>query len=226
MALSREALGDGYVGQLGYASEEDMRLLSEHVRARPGARILDLCCGTGGMAAWAGRETGATTVGVDCSLVGLRLARLQGAGLGDIVAGDVSRLPFADGSFDGIVCLDGFSYTPGAMAWEAIRVLRPGGRFALLVSLPGDGTDEMVRSLREVGFTEVRLEERSANSQPVMARWLEAFERHAAAHIAEVGERYHRSLTGEIRALLEGYRAGAAVRVLVDAERPRVSGAA
>jgi SAM-dependent methyltransferase len=223
-ALSREALGNGYVGQLGYASEEDLQLLSERVGAGPGSRILDLCCGTAGVAASIGRMTGAEVIGVDCSLVGLRLARVQHVDLSN-VAGDVSRLPFADRSFDGIVCLDGFSYTPGAMAWEAIRVLRPGGRLVFLVSLPGEGVGEMASSLREVGFTDVRSEERSTVSEPLMAGWLASFERHAAQHAIEVGARYHESLAGEIRRLLDGYRAGTAVRVLLDAERPRVPGA-
>lgn len=224
-ALSRDALGIGYVGQLGYASEEEVRLLSKRVSAGPGSRILELCCGSAGVAAWVGRMTGAEVIGVDCSVVGLRLAELHGAGVAGLAAGDVSRLPFADNSFDGIVCLDGFSYTPGAMAWEAIRVLRPGGRLALLVSLPSEGIGEMASSLREVGFTDVQSEDRSTAAEPLMAAWLASFERHASLHIIEIGERYHDALTGEIRRLLEGYRAGTAVRVLLDAERPRVPGA-
>lgn len=222
-ALSREALGQGYVGQLGYASEEELRLLSERAAAGPGSRLLELCCGTAGVGAWVRRTTGAEAIGLDCSVAGLRLALLQNANPGN-VAGDVSRLPFADCSFDGIVCLDGFSYTPGAMAWEAIRVLRPGGRLAFLVSLPREGIREMAWLLREAGFTDVRFEDHTTASEPLLAAWLASFKRHAPQHIAEVGQRYHESLTGEIRRLLEGYRARTAVRVLLDAERPRAPG--
>lgn len=225
-ALSREALGNGYVGQLGYASEDDLQRLAERVRARPGTRILDLCCGTAGVADWVGRVTGAEVVGIDCSAVGLRLARSHRAGPAALALGDVSRLPFADGSFDGISCLDGFSYTPGAMAWEAIRVLRPGGRLAFLVSLPGEGTLGMARSLREVGFTDVQFEDRSETAEPLMAAWLAAFERRAAIPyrrgwraLPPLPDRRNQPAT-------QGLPLWGAVRVLINAERPRVTGAA
>jgi SAM-dependent methyltransferase/uncharacterized protein YbaR (Trm112 family) len=47
------------------------------------------------------------------------------------VAGDVHRLPFADDSFDAVVCLNAFEHyrDPRQAAAEVRRVLRPGGKF-------------------------------------------------------------------------------------------------
>jgi demethylmenaquinone methyltransferase/2-methoxy-6-polyprenyl-1,4-benzoquinol methylase len=72
-----------------------------------------------------------------------------------LLQADCSRLPFADGSFDGLVCgyaLRNFSDLPGALA-ETARVLRPGGRIALLeVDAP---TSAVLRTGYDVWFTKV-----------------------------------------------------------------------
>lgn len=215
-ALSREVLGEGYLGQLGYAGLDELHQLARRAGAAPGARLLDLCCGTGGFGAWIARATAAEVVGVDASSVAIRL----GPSLLPRAVADVDRLPFIDRCFDGIVCLDGFSYALPALAWEAIRVLRPGGRIAILVSLPRGGVEEIRVALAETGFAAIVLEDRTAAAVPLMEDWLAAFKRHALAHIAEVGERYHRSLTGEIERLLRDYATGRAIRALVTATRP------
>jgi demethylmenaquinone methyltransferase/2-methoxy-6-polyprenyl-1,4-benzoquinol methylase len=99
------------------------------LRLPGGARILDLACGTGDLC----REleaSGYRAVGVDFSH-GMLLAARTSAPL---VEADVLRLPVADASTDGVTCgfamrnvisLEGFFS-------EAARVVRPGGRVALL----------------------------------------------------------------------------------------------
>ncbi|MBA2448094.1 MAG: class I SAM-dependent methyltransferase, partial [Chloroflexi bacterium] len=49
------------------------------------------------------------------------------------LVGDAHRLPFADATFDAIVCTEVFEHLlePTAAAAEMIRVLRPGGRLVL-----------------------------------------------------------------------------------------------
>ncbi|MEO6029624.1 MAG: ubiquinone/menaquinone biosynthesis methyltransferase [Candidatus Binatia bacterium] len=98
----------------------------------PGARVLDLACGSGDLTA-AARAAGARVVGLDVSAGMLEAARARQ--LGDVlVRGDALALPLADGSMDAVVsgfALRNFVDLAAAFA-EVARVLRPGGRLALL----------------------------------------------------------------------------------------------
>lgn len=103
----------------------------------PGSTVLDLACGTGDLC----RELAAAgyrPVGVDRSGGMLASARAGGAPL---VRGDGLRLPIAVGAVAGIVCgfaLRNFLALEPFFA-ECARVLRPGGRVALLeVSQPSN----------------------------------------------------------------------------------------
>lgn len=93
-------------------------------------RVLDLCCGTGVVAA-AMAARGAVVTGLDFSAAMLEQARLRHPGL-RFDEGDAEALPFADGSFDAVVSNFGIHHVPrpGAALAEVKRVLRPGGRLA------------------------------------------------------------------------------------------------
>jgi ubiquinone/menaquinone biosynthesis C-methylase UbiE len=95
-----------------------------------GMQVLDLCCGTGVVAA-ATAACGAVVTGLDFSSAMLEQAQLRHPGL-RFDEGDAEALPFADGSFDAVVSNFGIHHLPrpeAALA-EVKRVLRPGGRFA------------------------------------------------------------------------------------------------
>lgn len=104
------------------------------------ARVLDLCTGTGDLAL-AAVEHGPrrTVVGVDFAAAMLRLARDKAAGRGlsgslRFVRGDATRIPLADACCDAATIGFGIRNVedpPGALA-EIARVLRPGGRLAIL----------------------------------------------------------------------------------------------
>ncbi|HXY27815.1 MAG TPA: ubiquinone/menaquinone biosynthesis methyltransferase, partial [Acidimicrobiales bacterium] len=94
-----------------------------------GARVLDLACGTGDLSRLA-RRAGYRVVGADLS-AGMLAANGTATPL---VEADGSRLPFATGAFDGLVCgyaLRNFTDLEATLA-ECARVLRPGGRLAVL----------------------------------------------------------------------------------------------
>ncbi len=101
--------------------------------------ILDVGCGTGEITArLAGLYAGASIVGVDLIERHLDLARRRCVPFRERVsfrAADAFALPFADETFDLVVCRHMLQAVPrpqDAVA-EMVRVLRPGGRLHLLV---------------------------------------------------------------------------------------------
>lgn len=105
-------------------------------RVRHGQRVLDVACGTGVLARAALERVGASgkVVGVDPDPGMLAVAeRLNGEI--DWRAGTAEALPCEDGAFDSVVSQFGmmfFTDRVGAVT-EVIRVLEPGGRFAIAV---------------------------------------------------------------------------------------------
>jgi SAM-dependent methyltransferase len=119
----------------------------------PGARVLDLGCGSGRHTAAAYRRPGARVVGVDLARGDLAAARQRlqlhdrldahGRGRWDLCAGNALRLPFADGCFDLVVCAEVLEHVraDGGVLTEIARVLRPGGELA--VSVPRRGPERL-----------------------------------------------------------------------------------
>ena len=73
--------------------------------ADPGRLILDVGCGDGAISADLAARTGAEVVGTDLAVKRVRFARGH-ASAGRFTQGSVYDLPFADGSFDTVVCTD------------------------------------------------------------------------------------------------------------------------
>jgi demethylmenaquinone methyltransferase/2-methoxy-6-polyprenyl-1,4-benzoquinol methylase len=111
----------------------------EELRLGPGARVLDLCTGTGDLAVAALRaQPAASVIGIDFAAEMLRLAsrkmtsrRLSAVRL---VRGDGTRIPLADATCDAATIGFGIRNVvdPAAALAELARVLRPGGRLAIL----------------------------------------------------------------------------------------------
>ena len=95
----------------------------------PGVRLLDIACGSG-FAANVAHGCGATVAGLDASeaLVAIATARTS---TGDFRVGDMSQLPFPDGSFDIATSFNGIWKGCDAALHEARRVLTPDGRIGL-----------------------------------------------------------------------------------------------
>jgi len=103
-----------------------------------GDRVLDACCGTGDLALAAWARGAGEVVGLDFSERMLERARLKGPGI-EWVQGDVLALPFDDGSFDVVTVGFGIRNVDDLEAGmrELRRVLRPGGRIAILeITMP------------------------------------------------------------------------------------------
>ena len=99
----------------------------------PGDRVLDACCGTGDLAIAAQRRGAAEVVGLDFSEEMLERARRKAPEL-EWVRGDALALPFGDSSFDAATVGFGVRNVDDLEAGirELRRVLRPGGRLAIL----------------------------------------------------------------------------------------------
>jgi len=108
------------------------RRLTVEAVVQPGDRVLDACCGTGDLAVAAEREGGIVT-GLDFSPAMLERARRKSDTV-EWVEGDLLALPFDDGSFDAATVGFGVRNVADleAALCELRRVLRPGGRLAIL----------------------------------------------------------------------------------------------
>jgi len=103
--------------------------------ARPGARVLDICCGTGDLTlALAARANGKTVFGSDFCHPMLLEARRKVRERCALFEADALKLPLADGSLDLITVAFGLrnfaNYQEGLL--EMRRVLKPGGAAAIL----------------------------------------------------------------------------------------------
>lgn len=119
------------------------------LRFRPGARALDVACGTGNVAIPLARR-GAVVTGVDIAPNLLDQARRRAAAEGLTVSfdeGDAEDLPYADASFDVVTTMFGamFAPRPEMVATELARVLKPGGLLAMANWNPGGFTGQMFK---------------------------------------------------------------------------------
>jgi ubiquinone/menaquinone biosynthesis C-methylase UbiE len=103
------------------------------LHVKPGARLLDVGCGTGhdtrALATAAGPE--GVAIGIDASAVMLKAARTRG---GSYLQADARILPYDGGAFDGTRIDRVLQHVagPGEAVGELVRVTRSGGRMVAI----------------------------------------------------------------------------------------------
>jgi len=112
--------------------DQRWRRLTARAVVSPGDRVLDACCGTGDLAL-AARAAGGEVTGLDFSERMLERARRKAPEL-EWVRGDMLELPFPGESFDAATVGFGVRNVTDLERGlaELRRVLRPGGRLAIL----------------------------------------------------------------------------------------------
>jgi SAM-dependent methyltransferase len=113
----------------------------ERLEIRPGDRLLDAGCGEG-RHSFGSLDRGARVYGLDLDRAsldrasGALRARAKEVGTtGVMLHGNAFRLPFADASFDQVICSEVMEHVHDfrAAARELARVVKPGGRVAVTI---------------------------------------------------------------------------------------------
>ncbi len=176
-----------------------------------GSTVLDLACGTGDFLRDIGRA-GHRAVGMDLSW-GMLTANRSGAPL---VQCDATHLPLAGAAVDGVTCgyaLRNFTDLPAAFG-ELARVVRPGGRIALLEVAEPEHT--LLRAGHRVWFRHAVPRIGAVLSDPAAYRYLPAStaylpptdELRALLREAGFSAVNRRALSGGLSQLLTATRAG------------------
>ncbi len=130
-------------GFTGPGMAEEVRIARLLMGLSRGDTVLDVACGPGNFSREFARDAGedGLVVGVDGSRTMLERGaeELRESGIGNLalLRGDATALPFADGTFDGVCCFAAIHLfaDPQVALDEMTRVLRPGGRIALMASV-------------------------------------------------------------------------------------------
>jgi SAM-dependent methyltransferase len=133
--VRREAFGVD-VGQNSWLTVDELERFGKLLGLGPSLRLLDVACGSGGPTLHLAQMAGCEAVGVElygeAVEYGNRVAAVAALERQvTFVCADASdRLPFADGSFEAILCIDAICHLPGRsrVLAEWSRLLRPGGR--------------------------------------------------------------------------------------------------
>jgi SAM-dependent methyltransferase len=126
------------MGLTGPSTAEEHRMALEAMAIEPGDRVLDVACGPGNFTRdFAAAASDGLVVGIDASAPMLATAaRETDAENVAYLRADACALPFRDGSFEAVCCFAALYLieNPILALEEAVRVLAPGGRLALLSS--------------------------------------------------------------------------------------------
>jgi SAM-dependent methyltransferase len=128
-----------FMGAMGPGATNERAIAIEMLELADRDTVLDVGCGPGNFTrAFAEEVPGGLVVGLDASGPMLvRAVEETAAANVEYVRGDASDLPFKDASFDAVCCFAALYLIddPVGAIDEMVRVLKPGGRLALLSSV-------------------------------------------------------------------------------------------
>jgi ubiquinone/menaquinone biosynthesis C-methylase UbiE len=202
------------IGQNSWMTADEYDRFISWLRLLPGDHALEVASGSGGPALYLAQQANCHVTGIDANESGVKTANASAAQartrVSFAVADANAELPFADETFDALVCIDSLNHFPERLnvfrEWR--RVLRAGGRavFTDPVVITGPVTnDELaLRSsiglflfvpqginnqlIAEAGLRLIEQEDVSENAASVAGRWRDARERHRDKLIKMEGE--------------------------------------
>lgn len=212
-AVREETFGRD-IGQNSWLTVDEYDRFISWLKLLPGDHALEVASGSGGPARYLGCKTNCHVTGIDENESGVATATKNSSQTRTRVEFKVAdanaELPFADKTFDALVCIDSMNHFPDRQnvfrEWR--RVLRSGGRavFTDPVVITGPVTnDELaLRSsvglflfvppgvneqlIESAGLNLVQTEDVSENAALVSGRWHDARQRHQDDLIRIEGE--------------------------------------
>ncbi|HEY6572566.1 MAG TPA: class I SAM-dependent methyltransferase [Candidatus Eisenbacteria bacterium] len=204
-AIRKETFGVD-IGQNSWVTVDEYDRLLPWLELSAEHHALEIASGSGGPARYLARTMGCRVTGIDSNESAVATASEMGSKSAEAplvefrVADATAPLPFEEGHFDGLLCIDSMNHFPDRLAvfreWH--RVLRPGRRalFTDPVVITGPVTnDELAlrssiglflfvppdineRMIEQAGFRLLRQEDVTGNAALVAGRWHEARRAH------------------------------------------------
>lgn len=229
LATVRRETYDEDIGQNSWLSVAELRGFIEWMDVTAHSRVLEVACGSGGPACYVVLKTGCHLTGVDTNPEGVANARSHAASLGlsdrtTFIEADADKpLPFADSTFDALICVDALNHLQDRRAVLAdwFRVLSPGASLTFtdpVVVTGGLSNSELARRasigfflfvapgyterlLGEAGFRLLRVSDGSDAAAEVSARWRAARVRLRSEIVAIEGEERFEGLQDFLQAV-------------------------
>lgn len=247
--IRREVYGED-IGQQGWRSLDEQTIIANLILESSPCDVLDIACGSGGPSLSLVNQTGCRLTGVDVEVTGIERAGQQAMAQGLShrarfeIADCSERLPYPDGAFDVVVCIDAVLHLKDRFAalvdWA--RLLRPQGCViftdAAVVtgsisieelnirasqgpfSLVPPGLNE--EAVRASGLVLRRSEDRTRATAEIAARWHVARERRAVDLHKEEGEEWFTRRQRFLAMTAELAVSGRLSRFLYIADRPAI----
>jgi len=138
-AFTYNAAADAYDAAANSFWDRFGRMTIQRLALKPGARVLDVCCGSGASAIPAAEAVGpaGTVLAVDLAERMLELGRRKAGNRGlqnlQFRVGDMLNLGLQPSEFDAVVCVFGIFFVPdmAAAVRELWKLVRPGGQLAV-----------------------------------------------------------------------------------------------
>jgi len=203
------------IGQNSWITTDEYDTFYSWLTLSAGDHVLEIASGSGGPALYLSRKFKYQITGIDINEEGIKTANQQALDMGITNArfqfADVDqRLPFDNGTFDAVMCMDSMNHFRERLAYlrEWHRVLKPGKRalFTDPVVITGPVSNEELAArsnigfflfvplevtlnlIKEAGFTLIRCEDVTSNIELTSGRWHASRQRHQADLIQIEGE--------------------------------------